>query len=72
MRSTTRACLPLLAGFLSLLTSLSVHAEEDGYRLLELDGHKVKWGDRRLGIGASISYAFARETLRFDDAFNCR
>jgi hypothetical protein len=32
----------------------------------------VKWGDRQLGVGASVSYAFAREALRFDDATNCR
>jgi hypothetical protein len=45
---------------------------EGGYRLLELDGYKVKWGGHMLGVGASISYAFADETLRFDDARNCR
>jgi hypothetical protein len=44
---------------------------EDGYRLLELDGYKVKWGERTLGAGASISYAFADQSLRFDGARNC-
>jgi hypothetical protein len=44
---------------------------EGGYRLLELDGYKVKWGARRLGVGARISYAFAEETLEFADARNC-
>ncbi len=76
MRSVTRARLPLLAlvmaGLLSLAFPLPAHASEEGYRLLELDGYKVKWGDRRLGVGASVSYAFAGETLRFDDARNCR
>ncbi|WP_206081089.1 matrixin family metalloprotease [Marinobacter orientalis] len=43
---------------------------EHGYRLLELEGYKVKWGEQKLGVGASISYAFADETLRFDDARN--
>ncbi|MCS3902829.1 hypothetical protein J2T55_000833 [Methylohalomonas lacus] len=61
-----------MACFLSLAFPLSAHAGEEGYRLLELDGYKVKWGDRRLGVGASVSYAFAVETLRFDDARNCR
>lgn len=46
-------------------------ASEDKYRLLELDGYKVKWGDQRLGVGAQVSYAFANENLRFDDARNC-
>lgn len=52
--------LPLLAG-----------DKKDGYRLLELDGYKVKWGEQILGVGASISYAFADETMRFKDARNC-
>ncbi len=76
MRSVSRAHPPILAlimvGLLSLAFMLPAHAGEEGYRLLELDGYKVKWGDRRLGAGASISYAFAGETLRFDEARNCR
>lgn len=76
MQSVIRAYLPILAltvaGLLPLVFPLPAHASEDGYRLLELDGYKVKWGDRRLGVGASISYAFAGNTLRFDDARNCR
>ena len=76
MRSVTHAHLPMLAlimaGLLPSVFPLPAHAGEGGYRLLELDGHKVKWGDRRLGVGASVSYAFAREALRFDDARNCR
>lgn len=46
-------------------------AGEPGYRLLKLDGHVVKWGDRRLGVGARVSYAFAHESMRFDGAINC-
>lgn len=76
MRSERRVHLPLLAvlmaGLLALASPLPVHAGDEGYRLLELDGYYVKWGERRLGVGASISYAFARETLRFDDARNCQ
>ncbi|TDY01758.1 matrixin family metalloprotease [Thiohalophilus thiocyanatoxydans] len=76
MRSITRVSLPILAlimaGLLPLAFPLPAHASEGGYRLLELDGYKVKWGDRRLGVGASISYAFAAKTLQFDEARNCR
>ena len=50
----------------------SARAGEGAYRLLELDGYLVKWGSRELGVGASISYAFARERVRFDGARNCR
>lgn len=69
MRTVTRA-----NGFmLALITAgclaipASVQAALDGYRLLERDGYKVKWGEKRLGIGARISYALARETLHMDD-----
>lgn len=76
MRSVTRTHLPMLAFItaclLPWLFPLPAHAGEGGYRLLELGGYKVKWGDRRLGVGASVSYAFAGEALRFDDARNCR
>lgn len=72
MRSMMRATLPIpvliLAG---LMFPEPAHAGEGGYRLLELEGYKVKWGDRRLGAGASISYAFAGSTLRFEGARNC-
>lgn len=75
MRSTTRAYFPVLAivivGLLSLAFPLPAFAGEDKYRLLELDGYKVKWGAPQLGSGARISYAFARKNLRFEDARNC-
>ncbi|AXS81676.1 matrixin family metalloprotease [Marinobacter sp. Arc7-DN-1] len=61
-----------MAVLLPLALPSSADNGEGGYRLLELDGYKVKWGEQTLGVGASISYAFADETLRFDDARNCR
>lgn len=61
-----------MAALLPLAFSSSAQEEEGGYRLLELDGYKVKWGEQTLGVGASISYAFADETLRFDNARNCQ
>lgn len=76
MRSVMRSHPPILTlmllGFLLSVFSLSVASDEGGYRLLEFDGYKVKWGNRQLGVGASVSYAFAGETLHFDDAINCR
>jgi len=62
-----------LAIFMLLPLALPLFAGDGngGYRLLELDGHKVKWGGQRLGVGANISYAFAGETLRFNGARNC-
>lgn len=57
---------------LLLAFPLTAGNREGGYRLLELDGYKVKWGEQTLGAGARISYAFADETLQFDDARNCR
>lgn len=76
MLMITRANLLVLAltsfGLLPIATPLTAHADDGGYRLLELDGYKVKWGDQRLGVAASVSYAFADETLRFGNALNCR
>jgi len=76
VRSVKRARLFMRAfvigGLLSLPFSLPADDGADGYRLLELDGSKVKWGKQELGVGARVSYAFADEMLRFDDARNCR
>jgi len=73
MLSITRAPMLVLikAVLLLFMSPLLAYAGEDGYRLLELDGYKVKWGGTQLGVGASVSYAFAGETLQFDDARNC-
>ena len=62
----------LVAILLPLSLPLLAADKTIGYRLLELDGYKVKWGERRLGVGASISYAFANETMQFKEARNCR
>ncbi len=76
MRTVTGARLFIqaltMAALLPLPLPSSADNGDDGYRLLELDGYKVKWGEQTLGVGASISYAFADETMRFDDARNCR
>jgi len=61
----------MAAMLLALAFSAFADDGEGGYELLELDGYRVKWGEQKLGVGASISYAFADETLHFDDARNC-
>lgn len=63
----------LLTVAVCALLSLPLFASEqqDGYRLLKLEGYLVKWGEQQLGTGAKISYAFADETLDFDNARNC-
>ena len=75
VRATTNAPLALralaMAALLSFAFPLHANGGKDDYRLLELDGYKVKWGDHSLGVGASISYAFADEPMTFDDARNC-
>ena len=62
----------IMAALLPLAFPLLAKDGNDGYRLLELDGYKVKWGEQTLGVGASVSYDFADETLQFDEARNCR
>ncbi len=56
--------------FLAFATATAASGED--YRLLELDGRPVKWGAPALGAGAVVTYAYVAETLRFDDARNCR
>lgn len=62
----------VVAALLPWALPLPAFDGEGEYRLLELDGYLVKWGDQSLGVGARVSYAFANETLRFDGARNCR
>lgn len=72
MRSVTHARPSARALTVACLLPLApVLLADDEYRLLELDGYKVKWAEQELGAGASVSYAFADERLRFDDARNC-
>lgn len=75
MFSATGLRLPLhafvMAGLLPMVSPLLAEDAEGGYRLLELDGYTVKWGEQKLGSGAQISCAFADATLSFDDARNC-
>ncbi|MBO6849807.1 MAG: matrixin family metalloprotease [Marinobacter sp.] len=75
MRAATGARLSLRAFLMAVLLPwalpLPADSGEAGYRLLELEGFKVKWGEQRLGAGANISYAFADRTLHFSDARNC-
>ncbi len=62
----------LIAALLPLSLPLAALEGHDDYKLLKLDGYKLKWGEPELGVGARVSYAFADETLRFEDARNCR
>lgn len=73
LRSQARSKLAAALLAASLLPlALPAHSSEGGYRLLELDGDQVKWGETRLGEGASISYAFAGSAMQFETARNCR
>jgi hypothetical protein len=42
------------------------------FRLLEIGGTRVKWGEPTLGTGAVVSYGFATAPVQFPDALNCR
>ena len=42
-----------------------------GYRLLQLEGHYVKWGSPRLGTAATVSYAVVDRSMSFPEARNC-
>lgn len=42
------------------------------FRLLELKGAPVKWGEPTLGTGANVTYAFVDKVTVFSQARNCR
>jgi hypothetical protein len=42
------------------------------FRIIELKGSAVKWGNPRMGAGAQVTYAFATEAVEFPNARNCR
>ncbi len=45
---------------------------EDGYRLLNMDGHVVKWGTPKLGEGVILSYAVATGPTNTSGINNCQ
>lgn len=61
-----------LACFLAFGMAGATVASDGSFRLLELDGYYVKWGENALGAGATVSYAFVDVPMRFDGARNCR
>jgi hypothetical protein len=74
VRSTTARVLGATASLtvICLLASTLASASGERFQLLRFGGHYVKWGERTLGSGATVTYAFANTTMRFDDAVNCR
>jgi hypothetical protein len=42
------------------------------YRLIVLEGNRVKWGPPQPGTGAVVTYATLHESVRFPTARNCR
>ena len=61
------AGLALCVGVLATGAALAA----DGYLLLRLDGHYVKWGSSAFGTHAALRYAFLEKPLRTDGAINC-
>jgi hypothetical protein len=41
------------------------------FRLLAIDGHRMKWGAPELGTGADVTYGFATRDQSFPGAVNC-
>lgn len=55
----------------AVLVSYGVQSSE-GFQLLRLDGHYVKWGGADLGTGATVHYAFVTASMAFPGARNCQ
>lgn len=63
------------SGFLAVATvclALVAANAGDGYRLLEMNGHDVKWGMAQLGAGASLSYVVVAGPSASAGINNCR
>ena len=43
-----------------------------GFRLLEIDGHQVKWGSPTLGSGATLTFAIVSDPNTFSGKTNCQ
>ncbi len=60
----------LAAAAVLALGATSIRADE--FRLLKIDGHRMKWGAPELGTGAEVTYGFATHARSFPDAINCQ
>ncbi|MDE1939370.1 MAG: matrixin family metalloprotease [Alphaproteobacteria bacterium] len=59
--------------YITLLGLLNQVAQAgDGYRLLELNGHDVKWGTPEFGTRATLTYAIAGASAGASGVRNCR
>lgn len=64
----------LFFAFLSAIvaTGSALGADGSEYRLLNLDGHTVKWGSPNMGTSATISYVIATASSSASGIENCR
>lgn len=68
MAHTTRIIAALVAAIIAALPAAA--AEDNGYRLLRLDGERVRWGEG--GHAAHITYAVAQISSSVHGIENCR
>jgi len=55
----------------ALATCVAAARADDAFRLLQIDGHSVKWGAPVLGQGATISYAVVNGPSKITGNVNC-
>jgi Matrixin len=65
--------LKILLGLCSVLSLWTSCALADGmpFRLLELSGHRVKWGNVEMGSGATVTFAIVTKPRETPNARNC-
>src|SRR6476646_331126 len=56
----------------ALLMCVVAARADDAFRLLQIDGHSVKWGAPVLGQGAIISYTVIKGPSKITGNVNCR
>lgn len=66
-----KRCMLALAAASLILAAGNSAGSFLGFRLLDLDGYLVKWGEPQDGRTVLVKYAFVRRPVAFDDARNC-
>ncbi|HRO13264.1 MAG TPA: matrixin family metalloprotease, partial [Amaricoccus sp.] len=67
-----RAFIDKIVAGAAVAALLALPAAAAGYRLLEIDGLNVKWGEPLMRSGAEVSYGFAAAEVSMPGAINCR
>ena len=70
--ATLRHAVVILAVLTVLAGGATAARASEAFRLLELDGLPVKWGEPQLSLGGTVSYRIVEQARQVVGARNCR